>query len=219
VSALPSLSSRSPSNRSLISLTLLTLGVLAGCTTLPRVDAVATAPLEWSVRRAMLQGTSNFELVGRLAVAVGEQGYSAGLRWQQRPETASIRLDGPLGLGGLEVQLFGTRIGLRGGDGRRLADDAARAELERVLGAPLPIGSLRYWLLGVPDPSAPAAERIENDGLTLAGFEQGGWQVRIAQRTPWRATAWSLPQRLELSREGLAFRLRLVVDQWREFRP
>ena len=207
------------SRRSLIILTVLTVGALTGCATLPRPERLADAPLDWSARRAMLQATSNFELAGRLAVALGEQGYSAGLRWQQRPETASIRLDGPLGLGGLEVQLAGTRIGLRGGDGRRLVDDAARAELERLLGAPLPIGSLRYWLLGVPDPSAPAAERVAADGLTLAGFEQGGWQVRIAQRTPWRASAWSLPQRLELSREGLEFRLRLVVDQWREFRP
>ena len=207
------------SRRTLISLTLLALGALNGCATLRPADERASVPLEWSARRAMLQATSNFELTGRLAVALGEQGYSAGLRWRQRPETASIRLDGPLGLGGLEVQLAGTRIGLRGGDGRRLVDDAARAELERLLGASLPIGSLRYWLLGVPDPSAPAAERVAADGLTLAGFEQGGWQVRIAQRTPWRTTAWSLPQRLELSREGREFRLRLVVDQWREFRP
>lgn len=206
------------SRRPLIFLSLLVSGALSACATLPR-GAVASAPLEWSARRAMLQATSNFELSGRLAVAMGEQGYTAALRWQQRPETASIRLDGPLGLGGVEVQLDGARIGLRGGDGRRLADDAARAELERLLGAPLPLGSLRYWLLGVPDPDAPAAERAAEDGLALSGFEQGGWQVRIAQRTPWRATSWTLPQRLELSREGVAFRLRLIVDQWREFRP
>lgn len=191
-----------------------------GCASVPRSASVSSMPpSSWAERRAVLQGAAEFDLAGRLAVAIGEEGYSATLRWHQRSASAAVELDGPLGLGGLRLNWDGDRFDLRGSDGRRWSGDLARAEFERRLGAPLPFVSLRYWLLGVPDPSAPAAEQLAADGQRLAGFEQAGWRIQIRQYAPLGASAWELPGRLEIARDEANLRVRLLVDRWREFRP
>jgi outer membrane lipoprotein LolB len=95
--------------------------------------------------------------------------------------------------------------------GERLDADAARAELERRIGFEPPIGSLRYWVLGVPDPASPAAEELDAEAR-LARLEQNGWQIEY---TGYAAVdgRW-LPQRLTLRRDDV--RVRLLVERWQE---
>lgn len=207
--------------RSLRSIAILSaISMLAACASVPRsAPSIAAPPDVWSERRALLQTVARFDLSGRIAVAIGDEGYSATLRWRQSRHDSSVELDGPLGVGGLRLRLEGERLALRGAGGGELGGERARIELERRLGASVPLGSLRYWLLGVPDPAVPAAEQPTADGRSIAGFEQAGWRVTITRYAPWESSAWVLPQRLELAREGGAVRLRLLVDRWREFRP
>jgi outer membrane lipoprotein LolB len=74
--------------------------------------------------------------------------------------------------------------------------------------------SLRYWLLGVPDPASAAVETLSVDGLSLLAIEQGGWQVQVQDYARYGNTAFvaSLPRRLSLQRDGV--RVKLVIDQW-----
>ncbi|NCA24260.1 MAG: hypothetical protein EBS91_06570 [Betaproteobacteria bacterium] len=45
------------------------------------------------------------------------------------------------------------------------SNDASRAALEQQLGFTLPVESLRYWMLGVPDPHSLVEERIATDAI------------------------------------------------------
>jgi outer membrane lipoprotein LolB len=94
--------------------------------------------------------------------------------------------------------------------GQRLDGAAARADLERQLGFELPLASLRYWVLGVPDPAVGVdEERLSPDAPRLEALGQAGWQV--AYRA-YAGDAAGLPRRIDAVR-GLA-RLRLLVEQW-----
>ncbi|MGH8316445.1 MAG: lipoprotein insertase outer membrane protein LolB [Steroidobacteraceae bacterium] len=180
---------------------------LAGCQTVPVAPAPAVA---WSVRRPTLQALNQFGLNGRVAVAVGNQGFNAGLRWGQSGAVTHLALTGPLGAGGVEVTADSGNLSVVTSSGKRLGNAAARAELEDKLGFEPPLTSLRYWVLGVPDPGAPASVKLDSQ-QRLSRLEQGGWQIAYAAYMPVGAE-W-LPRLMTLRRAGV--RVRMVVDGWR----
>ncbi|MFI4886664.1 MAG: lipoprotein insertase outer membrane protein LolB [Steroidobacterales bacterium] len=179
---------------------------LAGCQTVPVPPAPSVA---WSVRRPSLQGLDRFGLHGRVAVAVGHQGFNAGLRWTQSAAVTHLALTGPLGAGGVEVTAAGSALSVITSSGKRLDDAAARAELEDKLGFEPPLTSLRYWVLGVPDPGAPASVQLDSQ-QRLTELTQDGWQVDYSAYMPVGAE-W-LPRLLTLRRAQV--RVRMVVDGW-----
>jgi outer membrane lipoprotein LolB len=163
----------------------------------------------WEARRAQLQQREHFELKGRVAVAAGQEGFNARLRWVQKGERSRLSLDGPLGVGGAQVDLDSEKLSVRNSRGETLSDSAARTELSARLGFDPPLHSLRYWVQGVPDPGAPASETLD-DQQRLAALEQDGWKVTYSD---YRAGAaqW-MPQRLTLQKEGV--RVRMLIDTW-----
>lgn len=181
--------------------------VLNGCTSLPPRGEQPVVP--WAERRAALQGLESFGLRGRVAVSAGGEGFNASLHWEQRSDAAHLRLDGPLGFGGLEIESHDGALTLRDTRGVSLDGAAARAELERRLGFVLPLESLRFWVLGVPDPAQPA-EEVLNDARQLSRLEQDGWAVDFDRYG--HIGAQSRPVRLTVRREGA--RMRLVIDRW-----
>src|SRR6185312_17346282 len=136
-----------------LALALVLALALAACQTVP----VAPAPsVAWSVRRPALQNLGRFGLNGRVAVAVGKQGFNAGLRWAQSGAVTTLALTGPLGAGGVQVTADGGHLSVVTSHGKHLGDTEARAQLQDKLGFEPPLASLRYWVLGVPDPARAA---------------------------------------------------------------
>jgi outer membrane lipoprotein LolB len=180
--------------------------VLAGCQTVPVPPAPSVA---WSVRRPSLQSLDRFGLHGRVAVAVGDQGFNAGLRWTQSAAVTRLALTGPLGAGGVEVTADGGDLSVVTSSGKRLDNAAARSELEDKLGFEPPLASLRYWVLGVPEPGAPASVQLDSQ-QRLSALRQDGWQIDYGAYMPVGAE-W-LPRLLTLRRAQV--RVRMVVDGW-----
>lgn len=181
---------------------------LAACQTVP----VSPAPsVSWSVRRPELQSLGRFGLNGRVAVAVGKQGFNAGLRWTQSAAVTHLALTGPLGAGGVEVTADGSDLTVTTSNGKRLGNAAARTQLEERLGFEPPLASLRYWVLGVPDPdpSAPASVQLDSQ-QRVTQLTQDGWQIDYTAYMPVGAE-W-LPRLLTLRRQDV--RVRMVVDGW-----
>ena len=179
---------------------------LAACQTVP----VAPAPsVAWSVRRPALQNLERFGLNGRVAVAVGKQGFNAGLRWTQSAAVTHLALTGPLGAGGVDVTANGGDLSVVTSSGKHLGNADARTELEDKLGFEPPLTSLRYWVLGVPDPGTPASVQLDSQ-QRLTGLTQDGWRIDYSAYMPVGAE-W-LPRLLTLRRNDV--RVRMVVDGW-----
>lgn len=174
----------------------LALGGCAGLRAVPLPDR--ELPVDWDARRSALQSWAGYDLRGRVAVARGDDGFSGALRWVQAGARASLEIDGPLGVGGARFELDPAR-----------ADGAA---LEQALGVPVPVASLRYWLLGVPDPALAAVETVDDRRSRLVALQQAGWNVGFTRYAPVPGTRLELPQRIEVSREGV--RVRVLVEAW-----
>lgn len=182
------------------------IALAGGCATLPPPPA----PQSWPERRAVLQGMDAFELRGRVAVAAGDTGFNASLRWAQHGAAARVDLAAPLGIGAAHIVQDDGQLVVTTSRGARLAGEEAGAEIERQFGFQPPFASLRYWLLGAADPASPAEETLDGD-QRLAHLVQDGWSIDYADYQA-AAGQW-LPRRLTLRRE--AVRVRLLVQQWR----
>jgi outer membrane lipoprotein LolB len=183
------------------------LAVLAGCRTLPPAPPPEAS---WEARRPQLQSLEHFQLHGRVAVAAGGEGFNANLHWTQDGPRSEVTLEGPLGVGGAQLIATGDDLTVVTSRGERVESAAAHAELAARLGFDPPLSSLRYWVLGVPDPAQPATESLDPAQQRLSGLTQGGWHVQYQSYES--AGDGALPARLTLERD--AVRVRLLVDGW-----
>jgi len=177
----------------------------AGCATVPRA-----VPVSWEQRLPALQAISEFDLDGRVAASDGQQGFSAGLRWRQQNDTATLDLSAPLGFGAAHIEQTGDDLTVTTSKGVVLTQAAASQELAATLGFEPPLHSLRFWILGASDPTFPAQESID-DQQRLTHLEQDGWSVEGADYS--RVGQQWLPRRLTVTRQAL--RLKVVVNTWR----
>jgi len=180
------------------------IALLAGC---------ATAPKPTSPRASVtLENLDRWQARGRIGVNGPQGGGSGSFEWQQQADTATVQIRGPVGIGSVRLKVQGEgehpNLELQTGDGETLQSDAAWAELEARLGAALPAGNLRYWLLGLAAPGAHEWHPAAEDGsVTLA---QQGWQIDYQRYSDeWGA---KVPMRLRAT-SGDA-RVRIVIDRW-----
>lgn len=184
---------------------LLCVAALGGCAVSRHAPPAGGTPVPWEQRVAQLQGAASWQLEGRAAAALGQQGWQASLSWQQSGATSDVHLAGPLGVGATEVKLTPAGLSLNGA----APSDGVRTQLEDKLGFELPLGDLRYWLLGIPDPAEPF-DLTRNAQGRAARLAQAGWDIVYDAYMPVGGDL--LPKRLVLSRADA--RLRIAVDRW-----
>lgn len=188
---------------------LILLIALGGCaTTQPVIEAA-----DWTARRAELWGLDDWRMTGRVAFTVAGEGGSASIDWRQSGQVSDLAVSGPLGVGSMRAVLDASGLRLEDASGSRLSGSEAERALAARLGAEVPVGSLRYWVLGAPAPGVPAEDTVAAQGRA-SGFTQAGWRVGFGRFEP--TPGGELPTRLTLERDGA--RLKLAVSRW-EVRP
>ncbi len=194
-------------NRSLAA--LLGMALLGACSTVPPRPA-GPPPRDLMAIAALDHWQAN----GRLAVRSAEEGFSAQFDWRQSGTEGELGVRGPFGAGAARIVIGVDRIRVESGTQPPLEVaapyEALEPQLTARLGFPLPLGSLRYWLLGVP---APGVAFLPAEG----GFEQSGWRVVAAGFALVARAPGPLPAQLELTRGTT--RIRVRVDRWQAQLP
>lgn len=187
---------------------VLALAVLGGCAT-PREPVGTGTGLDWDQRRELLRNLEDWRLEGRLALRSGEEGYNGSLNWEQMRDDMDLRVSGPFGVGGFRIygSIDRLRLETSRGDSYLLQDP--ESEMVREFGWSLPVGSMRFWVLGVSDPALAAQETVDDQGR-LVTLQQAGWAIRYDRYTMSEGTL--LPAKMVMENGNV--RIRLVTDRW-----
>jgi outer membrane lipoprotein LolB len=181
--------------------------ILAGCAAtgggrLPELDG-------WERRKSVLSATDEYEFSGRIGVRAGSEGFNGKIWWRQDGIVYRARVSGPIGVGTVFVNGDGREVTLTDRDGVTTELDDAERDLRMRYGWTIPVTSLRYWALGVPDPASAADVDVDDTGL-LNGLAQRGWQVTISEYA--ESGGQAMPRRLTAVSGDI--RVRLIVDDW-----
>lgn len=147
---------------------------------------------------------------GRIAVQSGEKAWQANLFWEHEPQQDRLRLSGPWSQGLVSIVLQKDLIYVNEGGGVTALSKDPDAMLREKLGFVVPLKSLRYWVLGRPDPglsNRPGVAHAPDEG---SAFEQSGWQIQVQNTS--QVDGWLLPQKLVA--QGAGVKLKIVTDQW-----
>lgn len=165
---------------------------------------------DWQARRATLAALDTWEFRGRIAVKAGEDGFNGNLDWWQNGDRFFATVSGPFGAGTVKIEGDEDFVRITDADGVAQEMRDAERELQLRYGWTIPVDSLRYWALGIPDPSAPAATEF-GEGELLLRLEQRDWVVSIDEYR--EGGGQPMPRRITASNPDT--RVRLVIDHWR----
>jgi outer membrane lipoprotein LolB len=189
------------------SLLLLAALVLQGCAG-NRGMQLPEMP-DWIARQSVLESIDRWEFSGRIGVSAGAEGFNGKVRWWQDGTHFRATVSGPLGAGTVRIEGDGRRLTLTDKQGEVTQLQDAETDLRLRYGWTIPVTSLRYWALGIPDPSVPATTELGDDGL-VRELEQGDWRVSFGQYRD--GGGQQMPRRL-LAVNADA-KVRLVIDKW-----
>jgi len=188
--------------------------LLGACAPLPQPPSEIPAPQAWALRRETLETIRGFTLRGRINDA--NQGRTADVRWLQRDDGQfNLQLNGPFGIGAVEIDGNADGVSVRTRDGTQYLTDP-EAWMQANLGWSIPIGDLRNWALGLP--AAGTLEHLSLDaGGQVLNLQQNGWDIRYDSYQT--VGQLDLPRKLEARTDQA--RLRLLIDRWEnlEFGP
>ena len=181
--------------------------LLSGCATQKSIDLPDLT--EWETRQAVLGELDQWHFSGRVGVKTADDGFNGKLRWNQDDDDFQATVSGPLGIGTVRIERKGGTVEITDKDGVTTALQDVEAELWYRYGWTIPVESLRFWVLGIPDPRVPADIDVGDDDR-LESLTQRGWDVTVSgyrevggQQMPKRVTAKSADTSV-----------RLVVDRW-----
>jgi outer membrane lipoprotein LolB len=167
----------------------------------------ARAPL--SDAKQSLYALKTWRMEGRIGVQTAEDAWQANLFWDHEPTQDRLRLSGPLSQGMISIVLQKDLIYVNEGDGVTQLSRDPDALLRERLGFAVPLSSLRYWILGVPDSERVYTPVYGSDGA-LSGFQQAGWAVRMDRFM--NVENHVVPQKMQV--QGSGVKLKIIADTW-----
>ena len=172
------------------------------------MTACSTTQVEEGIKyskstREHLYDLGSWSFSGRLALTGKKDAWQASSVWAHDLGSDEIKLSGPLGQGATVIRLSSDEVIIDRGDGKVLSSRQPEDFINQQLGLAVPVRSLRYWVVGLPEPSTTFV-------LTTDGFVQSGWLIEYKQEQV--VNSELLPRKISVTNEQV--KLKLMIDQW-----
>jgi len=192
---------------------LLSVFILSACVTVEKHQLPPGSEISkqaaWEVHRANVQSLQTWKLKGRVAGKSNNEGFRAGVQWNQLQHNFIIDLHGPLGRKVAVITSKETGVQLKTSKGKSFQADDPEELMQSLFGYSLPVNGLRHWLIGIPDPKQQHADLTLDEQGRLMQLKQSGWLIdykRYHNSTP------VLPALIQISNPTLNANIK--VDSW-----
>jgi outer membrane lipoprotein LolB len=184
--------------------------LLAACSSLQgRAPVGAQDEAAWQRHAAEMTALTDWDLSGRVGFINGKDSGSGSLDWKQQGASTVLDVHGPLGAGGVHIEGDPQLLHVKTSRGDDFYTSDPETDLELRLHQPLPVLSLRYWVLGIPDPDTAYTKLGDAQG-ELRALDQSGWHVDYQEYADVQGR--SLPVRFTLERGEV--RIKVAVSAW-----
>lgn len=140
------------------------------------VAACATFPGERE-RIGVPVDDAAFDAAGRLSARHRSEAAAANFRWAHRDTGDELVLATPLGQTVAELAGDAARVRLTFPDGRVTEATDWESLTANVLGAPIPVRGLAWWIRGAGHPGSRHTVERERGGTRTTLLRQDGWEI------------------------------------------
>ena len=193
-------------NRLIILVSLLLLSGCAGKQQLiPQIN--------WQQQQSRIKNIEQWTVTGRIGVKTPEQGFTANLNWQHREDKQKLRIYGSFGQTHAQIIQSESEATLEIPDEKIYRSDDIESLIIDVLGYPLPIEHLKYWILGLPYPDDNSGLIFDEQGyLKTINYQQ--WKISYSKyRTFPNMDNLHLPGKMLITDNRVTLKLSLRVWQ------
>lgn len=194
--------------RLLLSLSVIVL--MTGCSSIWQPQPSQSPDELWQQRQVQQAELQAWAFKGRTAIVQGQEGWNAGINWQEQGQHYQIRLSGPFSQGGVSLDGDQQQVTLTLNDGETLTAPTPEQLLAEAMGWLLPVSALRDWVRGVPYSGAPVDSRELDQQGRLTKLEQAGWQIEFLRYMPFES--YSMPAKVFMKHARL--NVKLIVSDW-----
>ena len=188
--------------------------VLSACSVnRPEMPGKSPDTPEWRQHQQAVEKISQYQTRGAFAYLTDEQKIYARFNWQQTtPERYRLLLTNPLGSTELDLNVTPDRVQLTTSDGEQHTTEDAEKTLAQLTGMPIPLNSLRQWILGLPGEATDYRldDKYQLKSLT---YRQNGKIWKVVYRGYDNTITPALPSGMELSTGTV--RIKLKMDNWK----
>lgn len=190
----------------------ITLISTSACTTVPD-QPLGDPDLAWEERQISLKQIEQWRLSGRIGIDTGLEYWDLDMVWKQSGDDYQIFLKGPFGAG--KVVLTGNSHGvvLKDSEDNSYYSDRPETLLYEITGVLMPVEGIRYWIVGLPMPSADGISPSLDEQGRLDKIEQDKWQVDFRRYA--QVNGMQLPKKIFIEKPEQEIDVRVIVDRWK----
>lgn len=167
---------------------------------------------QWRQHEQQVRQLNQYQTRGAFAYLSDEQKVYARFFWQQTgQERYRLLLTNPLGSTELELNAQPGSVELVDNKGQHYTDTNAEEMIAKLTGMPIPLNSLRQWILGLPG-DATDYTLDEQYRLSTLNYRQNGKNWKVTYSSYDSKTQPALPSNMELT-DG-SQRIKLKMDNW-----
>lgn len=201
-----------PDRRLLRLLPLASLVLTACSINAPKGPGKSLDSPQWRQHQQEVRNLSQYQTRGAFAYLSDSQKVYARFFWQQTgQDNYRLLLTNPLGSTELELNARPGSVELVDNKGQHYTATDAEEMIGKLTGMPIPLNSLRQWILGLPG-DATDYKLDSQYRLSELNYSQNGktWKVTYGgydtKSTP------AMPSNMELNQDGQ--RIKLKMDNW-----
>ena len=195
---------------------------LAACQT--RIDPSPSSDDAWveDANLPLLEEIPNdWRLSAKVGLSIDGKAEQANLVWRRVPQLSSprnneISLFGPFGSGAVQLAYGERTVVLTDSKAKQYWGEDAQQLLTEIVGWPLPLDALGFWLFAQPAPDMVYRYQIAEDDK-LSAIQQANWRIEFKD---WRDfNGRTLPRKIFAYRENdsldaQSVSVKLVVKSW-----
>ncbi len=173
------------------------------------LTACASDPVENGIKysrasRLNLYKLDQWSFEGRIALVGQKDSWSANITWDHVSEVEKIKISGPLGQGAVIITMTGDSVEIDRGGGDVKSSNQPDEFINAQLGMFVPVQSLKYWVVGLPEPNGQYRD-------TEMGFDQSGWLNEFAQMQVIE-DGGLMPRKVTIMNNKI--KLKLIINNW-----
>ncbi|CAM7248814.1 lipoprotein insertase outer membrane protein LolB [Citrobacter sedlakii] len=187
--------------------------VLTACTiNAPKGPGKSPDSPQWRQHQQAVLQLNQYQTRGAFAFISADQKVYARFFWQQTGQDRyRLLLTNPLGSTELELNAQPGHVQLVDNKGQRYTAEDGEAMIGKLTGMPIPLNSLRQWILGLPG-DATDYKLDDQYRLREVNYRQDGKNWKVVYSAYDSKTQPAMPANMELSDGDL--RIKLKMDNW-----